>query len=100
MFPAVLIPGFIYYQLNFSQSNENDLQPNQRLLLQNCSNLCSFLQHVPCSSGQNCSQSDLCLKMERIEKCKQVCVNTMWQPQEIEEVEIIDPEEHCFQHSK
>jgi hypothetical protein len=38
--------------------------------------------------------------MERIEKCKQVCVNTMWQPQEIEEVEIIDPEEHCFQHSK
>ena len=100
IYPAVLIPGYIYYQLNFSQSNENDLQPNQRLLLQNCSSICSFLQHVPCSSGPNCSQSDLCLKMEKLEKCKQFCVNTMWQPLEMKEVEIIDPEEVCFQQRK
>ena len=100
MFPAVLVPGFIYFQLNFSQSDENVLQPNQRSLLQNCSNLCSFLHHVPCSSGLNCSLSDLCQKMEKIEKCQQVCANTLWQTLELTEVEIIDPEEVCFQHSK
>ena len=39
-----------------------------------------------------------------MDKCQQDCVNTMWQHLEEEkekkEVEIIDPEEVCFQHSK
>ena len=100
IFLAVLLPGYIYYQLNFSQSDVRVIHFDQRLLLQNCSNMCSFLQHVPCSSGLNCSQSDLCQKMEKMKKCQQVCVNTLWQPQELTKVEIIDPEEVCFQHTK
>ena len=38
-----------------------------------------------------------------MDKCKQDCVNTMWQhleEEKKEEEEIIDPEEVCFQHSK
>ena len=97
---AVLVPCYIYYHLNHCLAQENVLQPNQRLLLQNCSNFCSFLQHMPCSSGHNCTQSDHCKQMEKFEKCKQVCIHTMWQPQMKKEVEMIDPEEVCFQHSK
>ena len=100
---ALLIPGYILYQ--HSSSTQSLLQPNQISLVENCTMVCSFLQQIPCSAGQNCSLRELCRRKEAVEKCEHDCVETMWQfvkeeEEDKEMLEIMDPENDCFQHSK
>ena len=64
-----------------------------------CQNYCSTMQPVTCSTKHNCSYSETCLEMERLEHCKQVCFNKMDILGRENGVKI-DPDEDCFQKSR
>ena len=64
-----------------------------------CQNYCSTMQPVTCSTKHNCSYSETCLEMERLEHCKQVCFNKM-DILGTENGVKIDPDEDCFQKTR
>ena len=64
-----------------------------------CQNYCSTMQPVTCSTKHNCSYSETCLEMERLEHCKQVCFSKMDILGRENGVKI-DPVEDCFQKSR